>query len=175
MNVKELVNEPNCELWNAEYAPKYKTLLTKLILRSATFVVGVVIFLFSGRWEGGYLVINSDSNLAYVAYGIMAIPYLLLAWKILFKGARAVLSDFSFSYTETTYSDGSKTSTYSENFLAMLLSKLFYILLRAFIAVVAIFFFILLTPIQVIYFILMMKRLKRKYQQELNEGVEAES
>ena len=168
MNVQNFVNGPNDERWNAEYASKYKRLMIKLMLRSATFVVGVVIFLLSGKWEGGYWVIDSDSNFAYVAYVIMAIPYLLLAWKILFKGSRAVLSDFSFTYTETTYSDGSKTSDYSGSFLGMLLSKLFYLLIRAFIAVVAVVIFVLLTPIQVIYFIIMMRRLKSDYRKELS-------
>lgn len=156
------MNDYNPEQERAELAAKKKKVLTKLILRSATFVAGVAFLLATGTWdEEGYLVIDAGGNFALIAFGIVALPYVVLIWRILFYGAGEVLNDFSFSYTETTYSDGSKSSDYSANFLGMMLGKLFYIVFRAFLAAAVVFIFALFTPIQVIYYLVMLRKLKR--------------
>lgn len=133
-------------------------IIVRLILRSVTFIAGITFLLVtSSRDAEGYLVIDAGSQSALIGFGIMVIPYILLILRILFKGAKAILNDFSFSYTVDSQG---RSSDYTGNFLGMLLSKLFFLIFRALLAIVVVSLLILLTPIQIIYYIVMLVKLK---------------
>ena len=161
-------NNADHESWKKDYTTRRNKALINLILRSVTFIAGIIFLLVTAHRDAeGYFVIDAGSRSALIGFIIMAIPYIVLFFKILFKGTSAILSDFSFTYTESS-GPGGGSSDYGGNFIAMLFSKFLMIIFRVILALVVVALFILLTPVQIIYYIVILVRLKNKYQKANN-------